>query len=933
MENNHEALSALTAANCVLSPQIVAEKYFEEDSGPPVLRKAQLFRERHMIRFEKERYEEYVHAKVCKMDLKELGRYGIGLELYFLAIKQVGFVFFIISLVSLWPLMENYYGNGLTPGQQKQPWDVLTLANQYQYSILMTEFDAEMQVNSYKNSKIRLVIADILYTMIFVFFIAYLHIITRDKIKISQKSNASADEYAIEVTGFPEEVITAREVKKHFHRFGPIIEVYLARKYDGVLGDYKERADLMAESVYYKRLENEGLLTIKKKKELEKIQEKIKKFDEKIQEREKTSCFIHDELPVIRAYIIFGYIKDKDNCIRTYNKSHGCSRKYNNDLKFRGFYNLKVSQTSEPSNIIWENIEYSPWKRRFNQFIANLIACVLIFISIIIIYSLKSYNDGLPDNDQCISTYNVDPRIPISSAKILYTSQEQNFCYCSNVLISTILQDSDLRDFCNSYLTKRSKTILIRVFSSLFVVALNYLLKIVFIFLGRFEKAPSRSKEQVKIMTKVFIVLFINTAIVVLLVNGNFSALGFIPYLPFKQYMFNSQFNDFTRQWYVQVGSTITTTLIICIFSPHIVDLVINYPFDFCKRRYYKRYKTQRDINKAFRGPEFEIATRYSQILNVIFTSFLYSSGIPLLNLTCCCTMFVLYWTDKCLVLNHYSKPPRYSATFNKQFISMLPLAAILHCGFSLWMMGSESIYPQSFHTDEGYLCAYPNTIYDRIFSISGFSCIYISILAFSVYLYVNSSFIFTWCKRRKKNMVHSESGHSSNRFFRDEIDDIKEHGLHTYKILENPNYRELILGLNTAAEAVEKLKSISKRSSEVELFDTKSKLNSERELLDSKSKVISDNDYRDNLLNVKSRNSSENSKSRSSSGDDCRGEVLDSKSRSSSGDDCRGELLDSKSRCSSGDECKDELLDCNSKGHSENDCKDELLDSKKIDL
>ena len=74
----------------------------------------------------------------------------------------------------------------------------------------------------------------------------------------------------------------------------------------------------------------------------------------------------------------------------------------------------------------------------------------------------------------------------------------------------------------------------------------------------------------------------------------------------------------------------------------------------------------------------------------------------------------------------------------------MLPLAAILHCGFSLWMMGSESIYPQSFHTDEGYLCAYPNTIYDRIFSISGFSCIYISILAFSVYLYVNSSFIFT---------------------------------------------------------------------------------------------------------------------------------------------------------------------------------------------
>ena len=119
---------------------------------------------------------------------------------------------------------------------------------------------------------------------------------------------------------------------------------------------------------------------------------------------------------------------------------------------------------------------------------------------------------------------------------------------------------------------------------------------------------------------------------------------------------------------------------------------------------------------------------------------------------------------------------------------------------------------------------------------------------------------------------MHSESGHYSHRFFREEIDNIKEHGLHTYNILENPNYRELILNLNTAAEAVKKFKVISKGDSEIDykdaLLDNKSKINSEIALLDSRIKGINKFDYKNELLD----------KSKANSENDCKDELLDSK-------------------------------------------------------
>ena len=46
-------------------------------------------------------------------------------------------------------------------------------------------------------------------------------------------------------------------------------------------------------------------------------------------------------------------------------------------------------------------------------------------------------------------------------------------------------------------------------------------------------------------------------------------------------------------------------------------------------------------------GPSFFIEIRYAQILNMVFVTFLYGSGLPLLYLFGMVEMFLIYWVDK----------------------------------------------------------------------------------------------------------------------------------------------------------------------------------------------------------------------------------------------------------------------------------------------
>ena len=63
------------------------------------------------------------------MDIMTLGRYGIGLQLYFTFLKKFAIGFFIMSLIAAPALYSNYTGAGLTPEEIQSLFDATTLGN------------------------------------------------------------------------------------------------------------------------------------------------------------------------------------------------------------------------------------------------------------------------------------------------------------------------------------------------------------------------------------------------------------------------------------------------------------------------------------------------------------------------------------------------------------------------------------------------------------------------------------------------------------------------------------------------------------------------------------------------------------------------------------------------------------------------------------
>lgn len=758
----------------------------------------------------------YVTPKAFSITEKDYGQYGIGLELYFLTLKQFMILFFVMAFISAWPIYENYVGRGLPDDDRGQIWNAVSLANQHRLVITDTEEDNSDSINS---SKIRIIIADFLCNVIFSFFIIYFSIKTDKRIKSNLKNNMSCSDYAVEVKGLPQDNISVQEIRKFFEeRFGKTEEVYLARKYEGKLKVFAKRAELEKKMNHEMALDH--LKNLENSKKIEKLRYEIKKFDITIG-KFTTGSRKHDDLPVERAFIVFSLQSSREKCLKEFKLANKTCKNYNENLLFRNEYKLKVVAPSDPSNINWENLEYSHCKRFLRKSISYTLAIGVIIVSIGIIYYLRQINEGLPKDEVCFTQHEKNPDYTLAQAERYYESDLEIYCYCKYESLSKILADSDTYKFCRTYVEKRSFALMARFCSCLGVAFINYAIRIIFKYLSRFEKVESISKERENLMMKVFAGTFINTSLIILLVNFDFRAVGFNEQFPLRDYAFNGKFIDFTRDWYTKVGCLLTITMMISVFSPHMANIIFFYPLGVCKRKFcLKRCVTQRELNSRFTPTDFDIATRYSQLLNILYSSVILSSGIPLLNITAWLTITFLFLTDKFLIVNHYAKPPKYSYELNGKFIALLPFAAAMHCVASIYMIGSPDIFPENSNESKKEQLVKDNTFFNRLLSINGIVNMANICVLFFAYFYTNC---YCYNYRKKISKVLPESV-VEEKTFKDEKKDMQaQGGLTKYNPRFNDKYRDLIMNLNHAAEMTRRRSTIIDKSRTADNYNIKS--------------------------------------------------------------------------------------------------------------
>ena len=180
-----------------------------------------------------------------------------------------------------------------------------------------------------------------------------------------------------------------------------------------------------------------------------------------------------------------------------------------------------------------------------------------------------------------------------------------------------------------------------------------------------FEGHHTITKQITEAFSKMWVLQYFNTAILLILINNRLSDNGLIRKVLLttgsSDLFFNGKYADFTTEWYGVVGVTIFTTAFINGLTPlgAFGQWVGKYAQQCLDRRCSSdRKKTskilQSEYEDVYTGKVIEYDNRYSQIIAMIWVIMMFGVAIPVLSLAGALLCFVTYWTDKTLYLKFY---------------------------------------------------------------------------------------------------------------------------------------------------------------------------------------------------------------------------------------------------------------------------------------
>ena len=266
---------------------------------------------------------------------------------------------------------------------------------------------------------------------------------------------------------------------------------------------------------------------------------------------------------------------------------------------------------------------------------------------------------------------------------------------------------SDGEDHCLDWLSDYSvqKTLLYAV--PLSIVFVTWVSKTILRILTRLEGYQSKPEEIYASAVNMFIMAFINSGLTLQLV--------YFQWAPVDVPLLLGEYEQFTLEWYQEIGSTIVITIVLMVFSPHLANLAFQllYAIKRCWDRSCTcnekrtRKLVQEDYEKVNIGSEFMLEFRYANMLTVLSVTFLYSGGMPLLYPVAACFFFLTYWTDKCLLLKCHRRPIQFDSYLALNTLTIFKYIFMLHIAGFLLMFGRTPIFNNKLWRADDYTTIY----------------------------------------------------------------------------------------------------------------------------------------------------------------------------------------------------------------------------------
>lgn len=368
----------------------------------------------------------FVFSSVWESTPEDLGKYGIGIQLYFQLLKGMAVVFFIATILSLPSLSLNIVGTmakstsslnkflgSLSVGNLGScpPKGCNSVQDLQQRCLLYFQDICRMPLS---NATPIIGIIDAVVTIIFIFFAEGFFRCFIPQVKETHKeSQVQVSDYAIEVSCLAPRLKSghedyARKLKDHFMKAlkpagrrrdwkrpindpDAIEEVVLVRNYDGCISNFINKGHLMQELHIAKVRSHQAKLSGRAKAQasMEKIAENKQKRIQAVEKRMVTQAMMRDEdREVCSAFIIFRYERYRQLILYHYRFSEYFFTRFwqGKDLRFAG-HKIRVSSAPEPNDLYWENLDFSSLQRFVRQVIVILAAfAILVGTSLVLVY-------------------------------------------------------------------------------------------------------------------------------------------------------------------------------------------------------------------------------------------------------------------------------------------------------------------------------------------------------------------------------------------------------------------------------------------------------------------------------------------------------------------------------------------------------------------
>ena len=256
---------------------------------------------------------------------------------------------------------------------------------------------------------------------------------------------------------------------------------------------------------------------------------------------------------------------------------------------------------------------------------------------------------------------------------------------------------------CQEYLTSKFWTFCITNGVTVFIVVINLILKMITIELIHWIGYDTYSELMTKITNGVFLALFFNTGILLLLVYANLSEVSLGLFGLAK--IFQGPYPDYTSDWYKIVGGTLVSTMLLNAFMPPVYEfqaIAMQWFFQRmdqgwerdAEERKYKTKQTQiYGYLDLYTGPDYIVHYKYSSILNIIYVTMMYGLGMPVLFPIAIISFFIFWATERYQIAYTYQLPPAMDDKMTQNAMTLLSYTPILFLLNGFWMLGNRQIF------------------------------------------------------------------------------------------------------------------------------------------------------------------------------------------------------------------------------------------------